>query len=221
MATFYEKEVAKDIRLSVDYWHKKNVSVNELQKIHKALAKRTNQRLVRLERSVSKITAESYDSYGAGDIAKQYLKAKGVTGKLRFSETGKLSDRVEILKDISSMQKFLTSQSSTVKGQKAIEKKRIETFTKPKTVYIDGEEITVREPIEFATNKEFYDFLSSETFKEMSKNFNSETIVEAYDKARKQGKSHTEIMDALQDYRTQQNQSVKGLRQTLGLKELT
>lgn len=219
--TFYQKAIKKDARLSVDYWHKKNVSTSELQKVHRSLAKRSNQRLVRLENAVSKVTGETYDSFGAGDIAKEYLKAKGTKGKLRFSESlgNKKTDinRVELLKDISAMQKFLTSKSSTVQGQKDIEKKRLKTFSAP--VYdVEGE--LVRNPIQSATNKEFYDFLTSETYKEATKNFNSETIVEAYDLARTLGKTHNEIIDAFVEYSKTQNQTVKGLRQTLGLKEL-
>lgn len=210
---FRETQIKKDRRLAVDYWHKSKVSNKELLSIHKSLAKRSNQRLVRLERSRSAVTGEAFDSFGAAAIAKDYLSGQG---KNRFSESAKTKDRQELLKDIKVMQQFLLSPTSTVKEQKAIEKKRIETFSKPKE--LDGVEI--RDGIEFAGNKEFYDFLSSESFKELSKSFNSNTIVEAYDQARQEGKKHAEILDALQDYRTQTNQNVKGLRASLGLTEV-
>lgn len=226
--TFKQKQIAKDRRLAIDYWHEKGISENELLKVHRTLAKRSNQRLVRLERAVSEVTGESYASYGAGDIAKEYLQKQGVN---RFTENAKsnyklkeeqqsknqLYDRKQILQDIKKMQEFLLSPSSTVGQQKAIEKARIKTFETEKVV--NGE--VIRKPIEFASNKEFYDFLSSQTFKELTATFNSETLVEVYDEARREKKTHDEIVDALSDYRDTQNQSVKGLRDRLGLKAVT
>lgn len=200
-----------DARLTTDYWHKGGVSTSELLKVHKQLAKRTNQRLLRLERSASSVTGESFASYGAADKAKEYLTNQG---RNRFRENisstlkniDEAQQRYEALKDIKAMQDFLTSKSSTVKGQKEIEQKRIETFEE--------------QGIESASNKEFYDFLNSETFKELTKSFDSNTIVEAYDDAIKQGKTSAEIATAFDDYRNQQNISVKGLRDSLGLTQL-
>lgn len=225
------QQIKKDRKLAIDYWHEKNVTENDLIKVHKALAKRANQRLVRLEKAVSQVTGESFDTFGAGDIAKQYLQNRGVKGKLRFTENAKSNyllptdkqtdaqkyDRIGILKDIKVMQEFLLSPSSTVKGQKAIEKKRIQTF---ETDIYDEDGELVRKAVHFADDKEFYDFLNSQTYKELIKTFNSETIVEVYDQARTEKKSHQEITDALEEYRQTTNQSVKGLRDTLGLKEI-
>lgn len=225
------QQINKDRRLAIDYWHEKGLSENELLKVHKALAKRSNQRLVRLEKAISKVTGESFDTFGAGDIAKQYLQNRGVKGKLRFTENAKSNyllpieeqtdnqkfDRIAILKDIKEMQKFLLSPSSTVQHQKAIEKKRLETF---ETDIYDEEGELVRKAVHFADNKEFYDFLNSQTYKELMTTFKSETIVEVYDSARVKGDSHNDIVDALADYSKTEKQSVKGLRDTLGLKEI-
>lgn len=229
---FRAKEIRKDRRVAYDYWHKKGVTENELLQVHRTLAKRTNQRLVRLENAVSKVTGENYASYGAGDIVKEYLAGKGQKGnkKLRFTENaksfyllpedeqtdGQKYNRVEILRDIKKMQDFLLSKSSTVGGQKDIEQKRLNTFGTDK---IENGEV-VRRAVEFRDNKEFYDFLSSETFKALSETFNSETLVEVYDQARKEEKTHEQIIDALADYRNKENLNVKGLRETVGLKEI-
>lgn len=233
VVAFRAKEIKKDRALALDYWHMKNITENELLEVHRKLAKRSNQRLVRLERAVSQVTGESYDKFGAGDIAKEYLAGKGEKAgkKLRFTENAKSAyllpeteqtdnqkyNRTEILKDIKKMQDFLLSKSSTVGGQKEIERKRLETFSQDKIV--NGE--VVRKGLEFADNKEFYDFLNSETYKELLKTFKSETLVEVYDQARGQKKTHEEITDALEDYRKQNNINVKGLRNTLGLKEIS
>ena len=213
--------IKKDKRLTVDYWHKK-ATTDELFKVHRALAKRSNQRIVRLERAVSKVTGENYASYGAGDIAKEYLQKQG---RKRFRETAQSSLRAlddaqkrhEILKDIKAMQEFLSSKSSTVTGQREIERKRLKTFETPK---YDEEGNIIREPVKFASNKEFYDFLNSQTFAELSKTFNSDTVVELYDMSRDKGLNNEEIQNALDEYRQRTNLNEKGLREALGLKEL-
>lgn len=224
----------KDKKLTIDYWHEKNVSISELAQVHRALAKRTNQRLVRLERSASMITGEKYDTYGAADIAKKYLAEKNRTRFQEFQkrkgeivlpkELQKLStnaQRNRLIKDINEMQKFLLSKSSTVSGQREIEKKRIKTFERAKYSQ-DGIQ---RQPlsIETATNKQFYEFLNSQTFSDLTtvNRFDSNTIVEIYDEARTVlDMPVEEIEKAFSEYSEKQNQSEKGLRKYLGLKPI-
>lgn len=224
----------QDNRLTIDYWHEKNTSISDLAKVHRALAKRTNQRLVRLERSASMVTGEKYDTYGAGEIAKKYLAEKNRTRFSEFSkrkgqiilpkelqELDKGAQRNRLIKDINEMQKFLLSKSSTVSGQRAIEKKRIKTFEKAKYSE-DGLERKALS-VETATNKQFYDFLKSQTFSDLTNvnKFDSNTIVEIYDEARTVlDMPLDDIEKAFAEYSEKENQSEKGLRAFMGLKAI-
>ena len=60
----------------------KDVTLEELQRVRRQLAKVMNQRMVRLEQNKSPITGESY-TFGAYDIMRDYLGAKD---RNRFSE---------------------------------------------------------------------------------------------------------------------------------------
>lgn len=195
---------------------------DELNAIRVTLAKRANQRLVRLEAptAVSKVTGESYADFGAATIAYEYIKSSRYEDgfypeKLRFSENfGFSTDNWDIKKEIVSLQKFLRSKSSQVKGQKAIEKKRIETFK-------SGSWGTGKKSrgLKTADTKEFYNFLNSDVFHDLvNVGLTSEDIVEVYDKAR-DNKSHDEIMDkmetALDTYREKGNVSFKDFTKRL------
>lgn len=141
-----------------------SISAETLEIVRRRLAKRANQRMVRLERSESKISGKAYH-IGAYDLAQEYLREQKNTDKkrLRFSE--KLSQRNAedfgsteeyrqyLLEDISNIQSFLGAKSSTIAGNREIEAKRVETFTKagisPKV----------------ASSKGFYDFITSAAYK--------------------------------------------------------
>lgn len=192
--------------------YKGRYSLQELQIIRKTLAKRANQRLVRLEAptAVSKITGESFAGFGAADIAYEYIKENRFAGgeapdKLRFSENFgfQANSLWDIKKEIVVLQTFLESKSSTVKGQKQIEAKRLKTFE-------SGEWGTggQNRKLKFASTKEFYEFLNSDTFEEIRNiGFNSEDIIDIYDKARDKNsadKVAEELAGALEDYRNKQ-----------------
>ena len=174
----------------------------ELAKIRRTLAKRANQRLVRLERATSFVTGESYASYGAASYAYDYLEK---IGKKRFNENLSYTDNFTTLRrEILILQKFLNAPSSTVEGQRKIEEYRIKTFEKKK--------------IKFASNKEFYDFLNSADYGDITKQFDSDKIVEYYDLARK-SMSDKEVKDilskAVEDMRNKENYSLKDLQKAL------
>lgn len=199
---------------SIDIYSGK-YSRDELQIIRKTLAKRANQRLVRLERSKSSVTGEQFSSYGAAEKAYDYIEKHRPGGKqLRYSENfGFEADSTwDIKKEITAIQTFLGSKSSTVKGQKQIEQKRIKTFESGN--WGKGKDGI---PIKFASNKEFYDFLSSNTLTNLvSSGLVSEDIVDVYVRARDKGDSADAVMqrmsDALEAYRGNQAKvSVKDL----------
>lgn len=172
--------------------------LSELIALRVQLAKRSNQRLVRLERSESLVSGEAYRA-GAYDIAVQYLKSSRDKsgGKYRFSEsksytktiseeTGDTAyDLYRIKRDILEMERFLSSKSSTVSGNRAIEAKRIATF--------EANDIAT----EVATDDEFYDFLNSNAYEYFTLNqFTSEEIVDVYNTFREAGLNAQKIQEA-------------------------
>ena len=179
----------------------RKMPVSELIKLRVQLAKRSNQRLVRLERSESIVSGEAYRA-GAYDLAVAYLKASRDIdgGKYRFSEsktftktineeTGETAyDIYRIKRDILEMERFLASKSSTVGGNREIERKRIATF----------EENGLSS--EVATDDEFYDFLNSNAYEYFTLNqFTSEEIVDVYNTFREAGLNAEKIQQAFDE----------------------
>lgn len=157
-------------------------STAQLQEIRRKLAKRANNSLRDLARNSSPITGEVYNSYGAAVDALDYLKARN---RRYFSESLTLTENRTVLKaEIQRLQYFLTRPSHTVKGQREIEQKRIETFEK--------------KGIHFASSKEFYQFLNSGTFQSLRKlQYSSEQLLEDYERAREQGMTNDQVMEKL------------------------
>lgn len=184
----------------------KDVSIEDLQRIRRQLAKVMNQRMVRLEQAKSPVSGEPY-TFGAYEKMQDYLAAQGRTGKIRFSE---LKDphmsAAQLKKEIRILQGFEEAPSSRVAGMKQIEKKRKETFEAkgldPKTV----------------SNKDFYDFLNGQTFERLSRIIDSDTIIEEYNRVAKEGVQVDKIVDALDEYLSKAKRvSVKGIRRKLGM----
>ena len=180
----------------------KSANAKELNTIRRTLAKRANQRLVRLERAYSSITGESYATYGAIDYAREYLQK---IGRNRFSEKKDYTDDFNLLRiEILQLQKFLSSKSSTVLGQREIEQKRIKSFES--------------KGIRFSGNKEFYDFLNSKDYSDLTKQFDSDKIVEYYDLARENmsdDQARRILSKAVDDMRSKENYSLKDLQREL------
>lgn len=157
------------------------ISVETLEIVRRRLAKRSNQRMVRLERSVSKISGEAYH-IGAYDMAQEYLREQKNTDKknLRFSE--KLSQRNAedfeseteyrqyLLNEVAHLQSFLTGKSSTTRGNREIEAKRVETF----------KNAGISEAV--ATSKSFYNFITGAAYKFLDNRIqDSERLQELFD----------------------------------------
>lgn len=195
----------------INVWQS-SYTIDQLQQMRRKLAKRANQRIVRLERAESLVSGESLANFGAIEKVNQYLQKQGKEGKLRFSERQQvaMSSR-ELKREISELQNFLNAKTSTVSGAHKIERLRIDTFKK--------------KGIEFASNKEFYDFLNSDVYQKAITGFDSSTIVDVYDKAKKvTNKSGEEvynddkIKEVILDYISGEKTSVKGLYEKFGLK---
>ena len=171
----------RDSALTADVYGNQ-YSTAQLQEIRRKLAKRANYSLRDLARNSSPITGEVYNSYGAAVDALDYLKARN---RRYFSESLTLTENRTVLKaEIQRLQYFLTRPSHTVKGQREIEQKRIATFEK--------------KGIHFASSKEFYQFLSSETFQSLRKlQYSSEQLIEEYERARVQDMTNDQVMEKL------------------------
>jgi hypothetical protein len=164
-----------------------------LQAVRRKLAKRANQRMVRLERSASPITGKAYH-VGAYDIAQAELgDRKRFSEKLNYS-----TDITELKKEIGQLQAFLNAKSSTVSGNVEIEEKRIATLTNL------GRDEEGHTPISEATARSagFYDFISSKAFIYLSeKQVDSEGLQEIYDYyTEKKGLSYEEVQGIVDEY---------------------
>lgn len=185
----------------------KDVTIEELARVRRQLAKVMNQRMVRLEQNKSPITGEAY-TFGAYDIMRDYLGGKD---RNRFSEVlnPKNMSKSDIQKEIRVLQGFEDMKSSRVGGMREIERARIKAFTEGR----DGSAISE----EVVKSKDFYDFLNSSTYEELSRSFDSETLIEEYSKAADRGASKKQIVKALSDYsKTAKKASIKGIQKKLG-----
>lgn len=205
--------------------YRASLSLSEMQALRRTLAKRANQRIVRLEKATSRITGERYNEFGAVTEAYDYLDRQS-KGRKRFQERANaLTDINAIRREISVLQGFLGRKTSLVSGIREIEQKRIETFESGKwgkaSKYTGG---TARR-LKFASTKEFYNFLSSQTFRNLVKTgFTSEQIVDAYDQARvKQSDEEvlTALQEALDEYREGQKATLKDLQERFKMVKLT
>ena len=185
----------------MDYQELSGMTQQELAALRRKLAKRANQRMVRLERSKSEISGEAFHA-GAYDIAQDYLRQTG-RGK-RFSEsinytktinkeTGEASfDIYRLKREILELDTFIHSKTSTVSGNREAERKRIETFT--------SEEYGLSR--EVVSSKGFYDFLQSEAYDYFVQNsFTSEQLLDIYNIYREAGASSSKIRQGIAKYK--------------------
>lgn len=175
----------------MEYNELTGMSATELSQLRRKLAKRANQRMVRLERSSSPITGEAYHA-GAYDLAQEYLRQTG--RGTRFSESINYAkeDTYRLKREIMELDTFLHSKTSTVSGNKKAEQKRIETFTSSEYGL----------SAEVVASKGFYDFLQSEAYDYFVKNsFTSEQLMDVYNAYREEGASQYKIRQAIAKYK--------------------
>lgn len=207
----------------------KDVTIEELLKVRRQLAKVMNQRMVRLEQNKSPITGESY-TFGAYDLMTDYLKDRD---RKRFNEVlnpkeytddkGKIQI-AKIKQEIRKLQGFEELKSSRVGGMHEIEAARIATLTSAREE--DGVISRTALHEDTVTSKDFYDFLNSKTYAEISsaKGMDSDQLVEEYDVAADRGATKEQIVTALNDYvnnlKPRQRVSIKGIQKALGAIEI-
>lgn len=199
--------------LTMEYSELTGMSATELQQLRRKLAKRANQRMVRLEHSTSSITGEPYHA-GAYDIAQDYLRIIGRGSRFSESINYEKDNSFRLKKEILELDTFLHSKTSTISGNRTAEKKRIDTFT--------GSEWGLDEKT--VASKEFYDFLQSSAYDYfLANSFTSEQLIDIYDTFRDAGANASKIQEAIDDFKQQiqdENANSKNGKQVpVGLKD--
>lgn len=161
----------------------------ELARLYTSLAKRLNQRMLRLERAG--FTSESGGAYADYNvILKKFGYNKRIREKIKFD----YSDRNVLYMQLSSMRKqvkmmqdVLKEKSSTVPGWNSIIKKRREKLSEY--------------GLEFKDTSEMSAFFQSYAFELISLLYSSEQAVELVGKALRDGDTMNEIISKLEEFR--------------------
>lgn len=166
-------------------YYSKSMPKEEMMKERRRLAKVVNQRMRRMHEQISPITGERYDEWGSVLYVKDYLEREG---RELFSENlNHLTEYADLRRELTVLRSFVESGSSTVGQQKRIEKKRVSTFESGRwggKVDPSGKKTGTGVSIKTAKNKEFYDFLNSNLYRDMvNAGFQSEDIIEIFDAA--------------------------------------
>lgn len=165
------------------------INEKELARLYTSLAKRLNQRMVRLERSG--FISESGGAYADYNVI---LKKFGYNKRIREKIKLDYSDRNVLYMQISSMRKqvqmmqnVLKEKSSTVPGWNSIIKKRREKLSEY--------------GLEFKDTSEMSAFFQSYAFELISLLYSSEQAVEFVGKALRDGDTMSEIISKLEEFR--------------------
>lgn len=161
----------------------------ELARLYTSLAKRLNQRMLRLERAG--FTSESGGAYADYNVI---LKKFGYNKRIREKIKLDYSDRNVLYMQFSSMRKqvhmmqnVLKEKSSTVPGWNSIIKKRREKLSEY--------------GLEFKDTSEMSAFFQSYAFELISLLYSSEQAVEFVGKALQDGDTMDEIISKLEEFR--------------------
>lgn len=127
------------------------MSISEQLELRRKLAKRINQRMVRLEKK-GLTKGAAYADY-------QDLLNKFFDGAMRIPENKKIHNHLPRT-ELKAMQSLLKEKTSTVQGWNEVMEARVRT-------------IKERYGIEFKNNYELYDFITSLEFKNLSKLYDS------------------------------------------------
>lgn len=112
--------------------YSKSLTVSDFNTIYRTLAKRVNQRLVRLERSGAKMGNMAAVGY------LEHIGRRRFKERPRFTE---FSDFATIRKEITIMQGFLSSKRSTKSGRKQILEKTGNTFANKHGLDLNNESL--------------------------------------------------------------------------------
>lgn len=211
------KKITAKNELTVNPFKLDFVQVEELRV---KLAKRANQRLVRLERAelgtgetLADLSTAQYAYEQIALIRKQAAAAGGQkvkTSSQRFRET-KVKDAMSARRELFALQSFLgQSMSRVAPAMKSINK---------------TSKWFLERGISIASYKSFYNFLNSRAFEELKKaGLSSDDLIEYYTKAHESGKSFAEVNKLISEYIKENSKgevstiTAKGLAEKLGVK---
>lgn len=159
----------------IDFDLIKSMSEEQQQQIYYTLAKRANQRF----RDIAKAGQTS----GAVNKAKKNLEEN--QGRSTFKQSKNLTG-IELKENLRMLEEFYKSRTATVKGIKSLEQEHIEIFKE--------------KGIEIKDKKKFFQFLSSQQFKTLSKYADSDQIIEDFATATRDGFSIDEIMQGYEEF---------------------
>lgn len=173
----------------------------EVERLRVQLAKRANQRLVRLERRRAS-TGEKLSDFGAAQYAYSQIKQirhveSTKSGKLRFRESP-VKDITSARRELFALQSFLNQETSKAGVAARYVSKTEETFRKA--------------GISAGKYKSFYNFLNSTAFSNLAEYLTSDDIVELYNKAYEKGHmSHAEIQRLMTEYLAEREKGEQGV----------
>lgn len=172
-------------------------TVEELQGIRLKYARIANKRLKRLEDAGRDVYA-----YTTATLYTQRTR-----GSNRFSTSKRFSESAEVLmRDIEALTTFLNQRTSTISGQKTLEREKIQTFEKKLGRRIDNPQ-------------EFWNFLSGSSFQDLrgARRGDSNYFVDFYVRASDEGYSTEEINKLLDEYRRGEVKGIDELFEEVGL----
>lgn len=201
----------------------------QVEELRRKLAKRANQRLVRLERKKAS-TGESLAELGVAQYAyEQIRKVRSLSGTGKLPTSGKLRFReqklpwtdTEARMELMVLQSFLGQETSKA-GVAASYVSKTEQILTERYAAAGGRSRSI------ASYKSFYNFLNSAAFAYLKDaGLNSNEIIDKYNKAFTEKKQSFKAMDkAIADYiaeteqRPQGKPTLKGLAESLGVSVL-
>lgn len=171
-------------------------TIEELESLRRKFAKRANQRLLRLERA-------GLDYY-AYDRAALYLSRTRGTHRFSESKTYKGSKQA-LLRELDALTTFLGSKTSTVAGQRSIERAKIRAFE--------------QKGYHISNSRSFFNFLSSSVYKKLANSkIPSEILIEYYTKSADAEKSLGQIYTELEKFSRGAISGVDTLFNNFGIK---
>lgn len=208
------RRITQSNELSVNPFKLDALQVEELRQ---KLAKRANQRLLRLERTRLSTGERASDLSGGQYAYEQISKIRG-EGFTRFREGAQPLTSDTARKELYAIQSFLSAASSRAGNVQKFTSKTQQTF--------------LERGVTVASYKSFYTFLNSNSYKLLKESgLDSEDIIDIYQRAHEdEGKSFKKINQIINEYLEEQEElqekgesgqvTLKGLAESLGLKVL-
>lgn len=148
---------------------------NQQQQIYATLSKRANQRMRDLKKS----------EHNSGAV-KKAEKELDKLGRKTFKQSNKLTG-FELKENLKILRDFYTAKTSSAEGIKKLEEENLERFRERHKLVINDK-------------KKFWQFISSQQFKALSKNADSNQVLEDFTNALNQGFTLEQIEEGYREF---------------------